>query len=254
MQKTVLHNADVVEQFTLQSLPFTKKMAYSDTLQLLVEIAAPSVADTVLDVACGPGLVLCAFAKIAKHTTGIDITPAMLERAKKQQRRAGLQNMRWDLGNAETLPYADHSFSIVVSRYSFHHFENPLKVLREMYRVCDKGGKIIVADVTLPEQNLPAFNAMEKLRDSSHTQALSLPAFQEMFKKCGLKNVRYSSYKIEMELEQQLATSFPNAEDADSIKQLFQNDLEKNEMGVNARLVDNKICFTYPINVYVGYK
>jgi SAM-dependent methyltransferase len=37
--------------------------------------------DSVLDVACGPGLVVCAFAPLVRHATGIDVTPAMLERA-----------------------------------------------------------------------------------------------------------------------------------------------------------------------------
>ncbi len=46
--------------------------------QLMLEAANVTAQDTVLDVACGPGLVSCAFAAKAEHVTGIDITPAMI--------------------------------------------------------------------------------------------------------------------------------------------------------------------------------
>ncbi|MGF7229851.1 class I SAM-dependent methyltransferase [Arachidicoccus sp.] len=248
------HNKEVINQFTLQAVPFTEKTEHSDALQLLVDLAQTSAQDTVLDVACGPGLVLCAFAKIARRTTGIDITPAMLEQAKKRQGQAGLENMQWDLGNAERLPYPDGSFSIVVSRYSFHHFEHPEKILREMYRVCQNNGRILIADFTLPEENLPAFNAMEKLRDSSHEQALSLQAFLDMFKKCGMKEIDYTSYNIDMKLEDQLTASFPNDNDTDTIRRLFKEDLKEDKMGIKTRLINNEMHFTYPINVYIGNK
>ncbi|HEU0226964.1 MAG TPA: class I SAM-dependent methyltransferase [Arachidicoccus soli] len=248
------HNTDIIKQFTLQAIPFAEKMEHSDAVDLLVNFGQTSALDNVLDVACGPGLVLCAFAKIAREATGIDITPTMLELAKKQQQIAGLQNIQWDLGNVEKLPYADNSFSIVVSRYSFHHFKQPERVLQEMYRVCQEKGRILIADFTLSEENLKSFNLMEKLRDSSHVQAFSFQAFQNMLENSGLKNIRFTTYKIEMKLEDQLQASFPDEGDADKIRQLFKDDLIENRMGINARLINNEMYFTYPINVYIGYK
>src|SRR5207249_4832525 len=55
--------------------------------------------DTVLDVACGPGVLACAFAEVARHVTGIDITPAMIERAQALQQSKGRTNMAWRIGN-----------------------------------------------------------------------------------------------------------------------------------------------------------
>jgi ubiquinone/menaquinone biosynthesis C-methylase UbiE len=81
--------------------------------------------DTVLDVACGPGLVACAFATVAHHVTGIDLTPAMIEQAKKLQAQKGLANMAWQIRDVLPLPFGNESFSLVRTRYSSHHFLDP---------------------------------------------------------------------------------------------------------------------------------
>src|SRR4051794_3298678 len=71
------HQRLILEQFTRQAVPFSQMRNHSPELLLAVSGARP--ADTVLDVACGPGLMACAFAKVARHVTGIDLTPAMIE-------------------------------------------------------------------------------------------------------------------------------------------------------------------------------
>jgi ubiquinone/menaquinone biosynthesis C-methylase UbiE len=58
-------------------------------------MASVSDKDTVLDVACGSGIVSCAFAEVASHVTGIDITPAMLEQAQILAQQKNLANLSW---------------------------------------------------------------------------------------------------------------------------------------------------------------
>ena len=96
--------------------------------------------------ACGPGLVVCAFAPHVREATGIDVTPAMLERARKLAAEKGLTNIVWRQGDVYSLPYDDASFTIVTTRFSCHHFLDPAAVLREMVRVCAPGGRVIVVD------------------------------------------------------------------------------------------------------------
>ena len=73
----------------------------------------------------------------------------MIEQAKHLQKINMLDNIRWDLGDiSHPLPYETNSFSIVITKFSFHHLLNPLSVLIEMNRVCTIGGKIIVVDPT----------------------------------------------------------------------------------------------------------
>src|SRR5437764_14091779 len=122
-------NADiVVDQFTRQAEPFANSAAMrdDDALRLLVESSGAGVDDTVLDVACGPGLVVAAFARICRHASGIDLTPAMIEKAREHARALGLTNLDWHVGDVLPLPFPDGAFSVVVSRFAFHHFPDPL--------------------------------------------------------------------------------------------------------------------------------
>lgn len=210
--------------------------------------------DTVLDVACGPGLLACAFAGAAKHVTGIDITPAMIDQARGLQQKKNLSNMTWQLGDVLSLPYPDSSFSIVVSRFSFHHFAHPEAVFGEMGRVCAPGGTIVVADLAVPHDKMEAFNRMEKLRDPSHTRTLTPARSLEMAEKLGLRDIRTQFHRLEMELEAQIKASFPNPGDDDRIRKLLRDDIGKDSLGVDAYLKGNEIHFSYPVLILTGMK
>jgi ubiquinone/menaquinone biosynthesis C-methylase UbiE len=248
------HNQTIVEQFSQQAIPFAQKPGHSDSMQMLIEMSGVSGGDQVLDVACGPGLVACAFAPHARQVTGIDITPAMIEQARKLQGERQLENLIWQVGDVLPLPFPDASFSVVLTRYSMHHFLNPDAVLAEMVRVCRPGGRVMVADVVLPPEKAGAYNRMERLRDPSHTRALTYPEMAELFGASGLTNIQTGHYKVEMELENQLRASFPNPGDADRIRRLFEADMGVDDLGVGARRQGAEILFAYPILVVVGEK
>lgn len=248
------HDAKIVSQFTKQAIPFTKLPGHLDSIQMLVEMSKVGGNDLVLDVACGPGLVACEFAKVAQHVTGIDLTEKMIEQAKNRQKELRLSNLSWDIGTAFPLPYASASFSAVVTRYSFHHFLDPEAVLMEMIRVCKPDGVVLIADAALPTEKIDAYNRMERLRDPSHTQALSYESWEQLFGKSGLRNLQRGSYNVPMELEKQLGASFPNPGDDDKIRDIFKNDINSNSLGIDTHLVGNEIHFSYPISIYVGRK
>src|SRR5438128_9948769 len=188
------HQRLILDQFTKQAVPFSQMQNHSPELLLAASRAGPE--DTVLDVACGPGLMACAFAKVARHVTGIDLTPAMIEQAKAMQQSDGLTNLTWHVGDVQSLPFADASFSLVFTRYSFHHFLDPKAVLAEMVRVCTPGGRVVVVDVFMsnPDQ-AEAYNRLEKLRDPSHVRALALDELTGLFSESGLRDVRTQFYK-----------------------------------------------------------
>lgn len=221
---------------------------------MLIELSKVSKDDVVLDVACGPGLVACEFAKIASHVTGIDITEKMIEQAKKRQKEMRLTNLSWDIGTVLPLSYGPTSFSVIVTRYSFHHFLEPKAVLSEMIRVCKKDGVVLIADAALPADKIDAYNRMEKLRDPSHTKALSYDKWGKLMRESGLRNMQRGSYKVEMELEKQLKASFPNPGDDEKIREIFRKDIGVNSLGMDAHMVGEEIHFSYPISIYVGCK
>jgi len=142
------HRDEILDQFTRQAVPFSTAPGIKDeaVLRLVVDFSGAGPDDTVLDVACGGGLVVCAFAPVVRHATGIDITPAMLERARALAAERGHRNVSWKQGDVLPLPYPHGAFSIVTSRFAFHHFLDPGAVLREMKRVCAPGGRVVVVD------------------------------------------------------------------------------------------------------------
>ena len=95
---------------------------------------------------------------------------------------------------------------------------------------------------------------MERLRDPSHTRALTYPEMAEIVGASGLTDIRTGHYKVEMELEKQLRASFPNPGDADRIRRLFEADLGVDDLGVGAHRQGTEIHFAYPILVVVGEK
>jgi ubiquinone/menaquinone biosynthesis C-methylase UbiE len=173
------HQERILDQFTRQATPFSTASPITDAnaLRMIVEAADPQPGDTVLDVACGGGLVVCAFAPHVKHATGIDMTPAMLDRAQQLAAEKGIANVTWDRGDVGRLPYDDGGFDIVVTRFSMHHFLDPLSVMREMARVCAPGGRVVVVDMYAADDPAKAaeWNRAEKLRDPSHVRCLTLP-------------------------------------------------------------------------------
>ena len=100
------HKEQILDQFTRQAAPFAAAAAIRNAAALnrIVTMAQADPNDTVLDVACGPGLLACAFARVARHVTGIDLTPAMLEQARALQRQQGLENLTWQEGDVLPLP------------------------------------------------------------------------------------------------------------------------------------------------------
>jgi ubiquinone/menaquinone biosynthesis C-methylase UbiE len=250
----IKHQERILDQFTRQAVPFSSAPAIRnlEALNRVVELAAAGPEDTALDVACGPGLLVCAFARVVRHATGIDLTPAMLEQARELQRQQGLQNVTWRQGDVLPLPYADGEFSIVSARFAFHHFLDPLAVLKEMRRVCRAGGRIVVADSSPAPGKADAFNAVERLRDPSHVRAMPAEELREMFVSAGLSEPRVESYRLEGELEDLLRRSFPNEGDADRIREIFERSIEGDGLDMATRRKDGKIYYGFPVAILVG--
>ena len=250
-------NQLVVEQFSAQAEPFAHYAPHSneEAMRLVREAAGIGPDDDVLDVACGPGLVACDFAEHARLVTGVDLTPDMIDQARRLQESKGLRNVDWRVCDVSRLPFDDASFSLVFSRYAFHHLLDPAAVLAEMVRVCKPGGRIVVVDVFSrdPAQGA-AYDRVEKLRDPSHTKALRLDEFDSLYRNAGLDVATPGFYGLDVKLDELLATSSPVPGADDEVRRIFRQDLGVDRLGVNAREIDGAIHFTFPIAVLVGLK
>jgi SAM-dependent methyltransferase len=251
-------NADIVAHFTRTADAFASAPPIVDrqALDLLLEQTGASRSDNSLDVACGPGVVACHFASVVNTATGIDITPAMIEKAKSLQKSRGLNNVRWDVGDVKQLPYAAGSFSIVTSRYALHHIPEPELALREMVRVCQAGGVVAVADMCVAEDIRKAdrFNELERLNDPTHIRGLRLSEHLSLFRDVGLTASKVSHYKLDFPLLRMLEALGRSREEALAIEQLVQASIKDDMLGTNARVEEGESIFSYPIAVLSARK
>ena len=250
------HQNLIRDQFTRQATPFSTAapIANEAALKLIIDAAQPGPDDTLLDIACGGGIVVCAFAPHVRHATGIDATPAMLERARALAAEKGIANVTWQEGDVERLPHADGAFSIIVTRFAMHHFLDPRAVFREMVRVCAPGGRILVVDTYVSDHpaQAAAFNRLEKLRDPSHARSLSLAELKGIFAASGLGEPRMSFYELRDTVANLLARSFPNPGDDQKIVAMFEASIADNSLGIPVRRAADRLEYAYPVAILAG--
>ncbi|HSP18431.1 MAG TPA: methyltransferase domain-containing protein [Myxococcaceae bacterium] len=107
----------------------------------LVQFAGVTAGQRVLDVACGTGVVAVTAARAGAEASGLDLTPALLERARENAAMAGV-HVAFTEGDAEALPFPDASFDVVLSQFGHIFAPRPAVVTSEMLRVLRPGGRL----------------------------------------------------------------------------------------------------------------
>ena len=179
------------EQFDKQAAHYdTQWNAWSEeTLGWLLANADPQPTDFVLDVATGTGFTALAFAPSVETVIGLDVSPGMLEQARRQAGERKVANTVFQEGEAEALPFPDGSFDIVTCRIASHHFLSVEKFLAEATRVLKPGGRLALVDTTVPDDAPEAAawqNEVEVVRDPSHVRNHTPHEWQAMAEAAGL--------------------------------------------------------------------
>lgn len=119
---------------TAEAYSSSPLFARGEDLGWILEEAAPSPQDRLLDIGTGAGHTAFALAPLVEWAIGLDLAPAMVKTARANARERGQHNFEAVLGNAEQLPFPDMSFEIITCRYAAHHFQHPERTLREAGR------------------------------------------------------------------------------------------------------------------------
>ncbi len=129
-----------------------------------VDIVAPPLGASILDVCCGTGdltFELAGRIPADGHVIGSDFSEPMLDLAREKAKRRGVDGVRFEWADALSLPYDDDRFDVVTVGFGLRNFADWDKGLREMARVLKPGGKLMILEFTRPTR--PPFSTFYSL-------------------------------------------------------------------------------------------
>jgi ubiquinone/menaquinone biosynthesis C-methylase UbiE len=215
------HAATLRESFTRQAATFEDarlNFAFTDSLSLVVKACSPRQGDVALDVAAGTGLVARALAPLVSAVVAVDITPEMLERGKRESDKGLVRNVIFQRGDVNDLPFLPESFTLVVSRFSLHHLEDPGAAVRELARVCRRGGRVVIFDLVASDDPEVAARQddVERRRDPAHLRNMTKGEVVDALVGAGLivgsRQERVVSRSVDQWLEQADTEAYARAD------------------------------------------
>ena len=246
------------DRFGRRSDAYSKSSILSnkDHLNLIIDLASPEESDSVLDIATGNGFLAFEFAEKVSRVIGCDMTEDMLDIAESIRKDRKLDNVAFDVMDAESLRFEDGSFDIVSCRFAFHHFTNPKKVISEMVRVCRNGGKIVLVDGLSSEDPVKSeyHNRIEQIRDPSHVRLYSRSELIRMLQDAGLRVTHAREWDADFYFDEWIAIANPGEEIAEQVRSMMINSIEDDKTGLNVRFKDDKMLFTYSTVILVAEK
>lgn len=194
------HQHLVNEQFGSQAEMYLTSSvhAFGDEFAEVERLVQQYDSPHVLDLGSGAGHVSFYSAPFAQQVTAYDLSEDMLKIVADSAKQKKLDNIVTVEGIAESLPFPDNHFDVVISRFSAHHWQDVSIALREMRRVCKPNGKVMMIDIMAPASPLcdTFLQTIEMLRDNSHVRNYSSSEWQQMFGQVGLNVQQTQTHKL----------------------------------------------------------
>lgn len=235
---------DIVRQFDRQSEILARVPWFADPARAreILEFGEVSKGDRVLEVGCGPGVVLEQAAAVAGRLVGVDVSLRMLEKA-----RGRAPSVHVARAMCERLPFRDVAFDVAYSRSTLHHVLDPSRMLGEMARSVRPGGRVILNDTITSE--VPEWstnhNEVERLRDPSHGRMVTGSELLRHFERAGLAVARIEEKRHPRSLSDWLDITSPPAEARAAIVARFEAWIATDSSGLHVRRASDTLRFDH---------
>lgn len=157
-----------------------------------VTLAALQEGQTVLDLGSGGGIDCFLAAKkvgASGKVIGVDMTPAMIERAQANKAKLGVDNVEFRLGQIEKIPVEDNTVDVIISNCVINLSPDKPAVFREAYRVLTPGGKLAVSDIVTDGELPDSVKSSLSAWAGCVAGALDVKDYIKVIEEAGFENV-----------------------------------------------------------------
>ncbi|HMQ00589.1 MAG TPA: arsenite methyltransferase [Cyclobacteriaceae bacterium] len=189
---------------------------------LPTEFAQIKAGDTVIDLGSGAGndcFVARSITGASGKVIGIDMTPAMIDKARRNADKLGLNNVEFRLGDIENLPVHDNTADVIVSNCVLNLVPDKIKAFAETYRVLKPGGHISVSDIVLIGELPARLQNIAELYAGCVSGAIQKDAYLYIIKAAGFTEVKIQKER-QILIPDEILSQYL---EANEIKQLQEN-------------------------------
>ena len=166
-------------------------------------IAALKPGETVLDLGSGGGFDCFLAAKQvgdSGQVIGVDMTPEMISKARKNALKGDYANVEFRLGEIEHIPAADESIDVIISNCVINLSPKKLDVFKEAFRILKPGGRLAISDVVATAQLPPEFKNDLDLLSACVSGAATVVEITEMLQEAGFQDIQIQTKDESREL------------------------------------------------------
>lgn len=164
-----------------------------------IEYAMLRSGQQVLDLGSGAGNDLFVARSIVGergHLTGIDFSPEMNEKAERNRRKMGYENMEFHTGEIENMPFQENTFNVVLSNCVLNLIPDKKGAFSEIFRVLKKGGHFAISDIVTDAPMDEKIRKSAELYAGCVSGAIHKEEYLDLIRKAGFKNVAIKQSRL----------------------------------------------------------
>jgi arsenite methyltransferase len=178
--------------------------------------------DTVIDLGSGAGndcFVARALAGENGKVIGVDMTEAMLEKARINADKLGFNNVEFRLGDIEKMPVTDNKADVIISNCVLNLVPDKYRAFTEIYRVLKPGGHLSVSDIVLKGELPEKFRDIAEMYAGCVSGAIQQDEYLQIMEECGLTNIKVQKKK-ETPIPQEILEKYLSEQEITDFKKM----------------------------------